>query len=82
MSVRKLSSEHFDNCDYFGDKLVIHKCVINAAIKRIKHDPAPSGEVGVRRGQISILEELHDLIERGHRIEIERFLKSFNKETK
>lgn len=82
MSVRKLSSEHFENCDYFGDKLVIHKCVIGAAIKRIKNDPDPYGDADVRHGQISILEELRDLIVRGQNIERERILKRLNKETK
>ena len=74
MSVRKLSSEHFENCDYFGDKLVIHKCVIDAAIKQIKNDPDPFADGDVRHGQISILEELRSLIERGQNIERERFL--------
>ncbi len=75
MIVRKLSSEHFENCDYFGDKLVIHKCVIDAAIKRIKNDPDPFGDSDVQHGQISILEELRDLIERGQSIERKRILK-------
>lgn len=75
MIVRKLSSEHFENCDYFGDKLVIHKCVIDAAIKRIKNDPDPFGDADVQRGQISILEELRSLIERGQSIERKRILK-------
>lgn len=75
MSVRKLSSEHFENCDYFGDKLVIHKCVIEAAIKRIKNDPDQFGDGDVQHGQISILEELRDLIIRGQNIERERILK-------
>ena len=79
MSVRKLSSEHFENCDYFGDKLVIHKCVIEAAIKRIKNDPDPFGDGDVRHGQISILEELRNLIVRGHNIEGERILKRLNR---
>lgn len=75
MSVRKLSSEHFENCDYFGDKLAIHKCVIEAAIKRIKNDPDPFGDGDVQHGQISILEELRDLIIRGQNIERKRILK-------
>lgn len=75
MSVRKLSSEHFENCEYFGDKLVIRKCVIDAAIKRIKNDPDPYGDGDVRHGQISILEELRDLIVRGQSIERKRILK-------
>lgn len=75
MIVRKLSSEHFENCDYFGDKLVIHKCVIDAAIKRIKNDPDPFGDSDVQHGQIIILEELRDLIERGQSIERKRILK-------
>ncbi len=75
MIVRKLSSEHFENCDYFGDKLVIHKCVIDAAIKRIQNDPDPFGDSDVQHGQISILEELRDLIERGQSIERKRILK-------
>lgn len=79
MSVRKLSSAHFENCDYFGDKLVIHKCVIDAAIKRIKSDPDPFGDSDVRHGQISILEELRDLIVRGQNTERERILKRLNK---
>lgn len=79
MSVRKLSSEHFENCDYFGDKLVIHKCVIEAAIKRIKNDPGPFGDGDVQHGQISILEELRDLIIRGQNIERERILKHFKR---
>lgn len=79
MSVRKLSSEHFENCEYFGDKIVIHKCVIEAAIKRIKNDPDPFGDGGVQHGQISILEELRDLIVRGQNIETERIMKRLNK---
>ena len=74
MSVRKLSSAHFENCDYFGDKLVIHECVIDAAIKQIKNDPDPFADGDVRHGQISILEELRSLIERGQNIEREWFL--------
>ena len=74
MSVRKLSSAHFENCDYFGDKLVIHKCVIDAAIKQIKNDPDPFADGDVRHGQISILKELRSLIERGQNIEREWFL--------
>lgn len=79
MSVRKLSSEHFENCEYFGDKIVIHKCVIDAAIKRIKNDPDPFGNGEVQHGQISILEELRDLIVRGQNIETERIMKRLNK---
>jgi hypothetical protein len=79
MSVRKLSSEHFENCEYFGDKIVIHKCVIEAAIKRIKNDPDPFGDGEVQHGQISILEELRDLIVRGQNIETERIMKRLNK---
>lgn len=79
MIVRKLSSEHFENCDYFGDKLVIHKCVIDAAIKRIKNDPDPFGDSDVQHGQIIILEELRDLIERGQSIERKRILKRLHK---
>ena len=75
MSVRKLTSEHFENCDYFGDKLVIHKCVIDAAIKRIKNNPDPYCDGDVRHGQTSILEELRDLVVRGQNIERERILK-------
>lgn len=79
MSVRKLSSEHFENCEYFGDKIVIHKCVIEAAIKRIKNDPDPFGDGDVQHGQVSILEELRSLIERGQNIERERIMKRLNK---
>lgn len=79
MSVRKLSSEHFENCEYFGDKLVIHKCVIEAAIKCIKNDPDPFADGDVQHGQISILEELRDLIVRGQNIETERIMKRLNK---
>lgn len=61
---------------------VSHKCVIDAAIKHIKNDPDPYGDADVRHGQISILEELRDLIVRGQNIERERILKRFNKETK
>ena len=79
MRVRKLSSEHFENCDYFGDKLVIHKCVIDAAIKRIKSGPDPFADEDVRHGQIGILEEMRDMIERGQDIERERILKRLNR---
>lgn len=80
MSVRKLSSAHFENCEYFGDKLVIHKCVIEAAIKCIKNDPDPFADGDVQHGQISILEELRDLIVRGQNIERERRLKHLKRE--
>ena len=79
MSVRKLSSVHFENCDFFGDKLVIHKCVIDAAIKSIRNDPDPYGNTDVSHGMISILEELRSLIERGQNIERERIMKRFNR---
>lgn len=80
MSVRKLSSAHFENCEYFGDKLVIHKCVIETAIKSIKNDPDPFADGDVQHGQISILEELRDLIVRGQNIERERLLKHLKRE--
>lgn len=79
MSVRKLSSEHFESCEYFGDKIVIHKCVIDAAIKRIKNDPDPFCDGEVQHGMISILEELRGLINRGQNIEKERIFKRLNK---
>lgn len=74
MAVKKLSSENFDSVEFFGDKLVIHKCVIDAAIKRIKNDPDPYGNGDVQHGKICILEEMLGLIKRGHKIELERWL--------
>ena len=75
MAVKKLSSENFDSVEFFGDKLVIHKCVIDAAIKRIKNDPDPFADGDVQHGKICILEEMLSLITRGRDIERERWLR-------
>ena len=53
--------------------------MIEAAIKRIKNDPDPFGDGEVQHGQISILEELRNLIVRGQNIETERIMKRLNK---
>lgn len=78
--IKKLSSPHFDHCEYFGDKLVIHKCVIDAAIKRIKNDPDPLADGDVQHGQIRILEELQCLIRQGQDKERMLLLKKLAKE--
>ena len=66
-----------DVCHVKGDKIIIHKCDIDKAIKTIRNcsDPYDYGEydVGKDAGKIEVLRELLDCIRRGK--ELERDLK-------
>ena len=48
-----------------GDKITLHKCVIDKAIKKIKSDPDPFLEGERKAGRLDILEELLEIISYG-----------------
>ena len=52
-----------------GDKIIIHKCDIDKAIKTIKACADPYGDAEREAGRIDILEDLLDIIERGKRLQ-------------
>ena len=61
----KVRGSWLEDCSVQGDKITIHKCVIDKAIKDIKNDPDPFGDSERMAGKVDILEELLDIIERG-----------------
>lgn len=80
---RGLESMYFDSCEVKGDKITIHKCVIDKAIKNIENDPDPFGDSERRAGKIDILEDMLDVIDMYKNIQAERKLKKDgNKERK
>lgn len=58
-------SQHFDSFNVCGDKITIHKSVIDLAIKRVKgnRDPFESGDRTA--GRLDMLEELLEAIDIG-----------------
>lgn len=70
--MKKLQSSHFDSCSVKGDKITIHKCVIDKAIKYIKNDPDPFGNSDTNNGMIRILEEMLDMIRISKNYEIKK----------
>ena len=58
-------SPHFKSFSVSGDKITIHKCVIDAAIKQVKNDNDPFESYDRSAGSIYILEELLDAINTG-----------------
>ena len=58
-------SPHFNSFSVSGDKITIHKCVIDAAIKQVKKDNDPFESYDRDIGRLDILEELLDAINTG-----------------
>ena len=58
-------SPHFKPFSVSGDKITIHKCVIDAAIKHVKNDNDPFESYDRSAGKLDILEELLDAINTG-----------------
>lgn len=58
-------SPHFKSFSVIGDKITIHKCVIDAAIKQVKNDNDPFESYDRSAGKLDILEELLDAINTG-----------------
>jgi hypothetical protein len=58
-------SPHFKSFSISGDKITIHKCVIDAAIKQVKNDNDPFESYDRSAGRLDILEELLDAINTG-----------------
>jgi hypothetical protein len=58
-------SPHFKSFSISGDKITIHKCVIDAAIKQVKNDNDPFEGYDRSAGRLDILEELLDAINTG-----------------
>lgn len=59
-----------------GDKIIIHKCELDKAIKRVKKSRDPYGDeycAGREQGYIWILEDLLNMIKRGKKIENEKY---------
>ena len=58
-------SQHFDSFNVCGDKITIHKSIIDLAIKRVKGnaDPFESGDRVA--GRLDVLEELLEVIDIG-----------------
>ena len=75
MSVKKLNSQFFECCEVNGDKITIHKCVIDKAIKNSREYAAPYGSADREEGQKDVMEDLLDIIKRAKRIETERRIK-------
>jgi hypothetical protein len=45
-----------------GDKITLHKCVIDKAIKKVKANPDPLMDEERKAGRLDILEELLHII--------------------
>lgn len=58
-----MNSEHFESFSVKGDKITLHKSIINKAIKQVKGFGCYDGE-DREAGQLDILEELIDCIDR------------------
>lgn len=78
--MKNLYSLFFDSFEVSGDKITIHKCMIDSAIKRVKNDPDPF-ESGERvAGRLDILNDLQEAINRAKKLEQEtKYLKELNK---
>ena len=61
----KTRSTLFESTYVKGDKITLHKCVIDKAIKEIKADPDPFLEGERKAGRLDILEELLEIISYG-----------------
>lgn len=75
MSVKNLNSRFFDCCEVKGDKITIHKCVIDKAIKDIHRYADPYEPVDREYGQRDVMDDLLYVIERARCIENGRRLK-------
>ena len=64
MSKQKFNrcSSHFESCFVKGDKITLHKCVIDKAIKKVKANPDPFMDEERKAGRLDILEELKHII--------------------
>ena len=61
----KTRSTLFESTYVKGDKITLHKCVIDKAIKKIKADPDIFLEEERTAGRLDILEELLEIISYG-----------------
>ena len=61
----KTRSTLFESTYVKGDKITLHKCVIDRAIKKIKADPDIFLEEERKAGRLDILEELLEIISYG-----------------
>lgn len=58
-------SQHFNSFNVCGDKITIHKSVINRAIKQVKNDNDPFESYDRSAGRLDVLEELLEAIDIG-----------------
>ena len=75
MKVKKLNSQFFECCEVNGDKITIHKCVIDKAIKDSREYANLYFSADREEGQRDVMEDLLDIIKRAKNIEIERRMK-------
>ena len=64
------------NAQVKGDKIIIHKCELDKAIKRVKNSRDPYGDeysAGKEQGYILMMKDLLNMIKRGKEIEKERY---------
>lgn len=61
----KTRSTLFESTYVKGDKITLHKCVIDKAVKKIKADPDIFLEEERKAGRLDILEELLEIISYG-----------------
>ena len=61
----KTRSTLFESTYVKGDKITLHKCVIDKAIKSVKANPDPFLEEERKAGRLDILEELLEIISYG-----------------
>lgn len=66
----KVRGSWLEDCSVQGDKITIHKCVIDKAIKDIKANGDTYGSADREAGKIDILTELLDMISDGMHIDM------------
>jgi len=69
MSVKNLDSQFFESCEVKGDKITIHKCVIDKAVKDSYKYTDPCGSADRESGQRDVMEDLLYVIKRARNIE-------------
>ena len=72
MSVKNLNSRFSDCGEVKGDKITIHKCVIDKAVKDSYKYADPCGSADRESGKRDVMEDLLYVIKRARYIENER----------
>lgn len=72
MKIKNLCGQFFESCEVSGDKITIHKCVIDKAIKNIKKDKDYFYNEYRKAGHIDILTDMLEIMYRAKIIEIDK----------